>query len=262
MIDYMYPTVSLSDITTLVSNGPFCGTAGGALLFRINSAGPMESPFTLRLAVRVTEQRIISVSLGRVPRLEFARTIGTSFLTEIPHAFQMSSGPKGSEGSADGVGGPSRRGSSVVINEEVLEELLRKNHALQEADNPVPTTLGKLLVHILETFVEQQQDIVVDAEMRLEELERGLDGGDDMRRELLKARTCPKIHLDLQRLLQAIANGEVVLPKVRARLLKSAQPFWAAPEDAALDSLMGRLSRTKVSLNRVMCIKMNGHCFL
>ena len=43
--------------------------------------------------------------------------------------------------------------------------------------------------------------------------------GADTRLQLLKDRTFPRMHLDLQRLLQAIAHAEVVLPKLADRLV-------------------------------------------
>lgn len=83
LIDVLCPPLKLQDILTLVSNGPFCGYVNGALVFRVNSPGPATGKFTLRLAARVTENSVITVSLGRVPWLGFSPT-GQSLLSEVP----------------------------------------------------------------------------------------------------------------------------------------------------------------------------------
>lgn len=83
LIDVLCPPLKLQDILSLVSNGPFCGHVNGALVFRVNSAGPPSSNFTFRLAARVTENSVITVSLGRVPRLGFS-PVGESLLSEVP----------------------------------------------------------------------------------------------------------------------------------------------------------------------------------
>ncbi|KAE8725632.1 hypothetical protein F3Y22_tig00008289pilonHSYRG00049 [Hibiscus syriacus] len=57
----------------VVSNGPFCGHVDGALVFRVNSPGPASSSFTFRMAARITENSVITVSLGRAPRLGFSQ---------------------------------------------------------------------------------------------------------------------------------------------------------------------------------------------
>lgn len=83
LIDVLCPPLKLQDILTLVSNGPFCGYVNGALVFRVNSTGPATGKFTLRLAARVIDNSVITVSLGRVPRLGFSPT-GQSLLSEVP----------------------------------------------------------------------------------------------------------------------------------------------------------------------------------
>eukprot|EP00897_Mesotaenium_endlicherianum_P009547 jgi/Mesen1/8620/ME000050S08029 len=232
LIEHLYPALKLQDITTLVSNGPFCGILGGALVFRINSAGPMDSDFTFRIAAYVSSNMVVSVALGNIPRLQFSRLAAQSFLTSIPSIKVVSERPSA---------------GSVVINDQLLEDLLRKNHP-EDADNPIPTNVAELLVHIIDTHVDQLQDIIVEVEMRLDVIERDMDGGSAGRevvkkRSLLERRTFPKMHLDLQRLLQAIAHGEVVFPKMKDKV---AAKKWCRPEDmAALDNILGRLRRNK-----------------
>eukprot|EP00271_Cylindrocystis_brebissonii_P012907 TRINITY_DN32415_c0_g1_i1.p1 TRINITY_DN32415_c0_g1~~TRINITY_DN32415_c0_g1_i1.p1 ORF type:complete len:505 (-),score=55.83 TRINITY_DN32415_c0_g1_i1:567-2081(-) len=254
IIEYLYPHLSIQEITTLVSNGPFCGTLFGSLVFRINSAGPLQSEYTLRIAARVTETSVISVSLGRIPRLEFARTIAKSsgFFSEVPNQFALL-------GVIEPVGGSKRRnaeaedqslispglaeGGSFVVNEELLEDLLRRNHP-QDADNPIPISVAQLLVHIIDTFVDQLQDMVVDVEMRLDELERSLDGsGDAHKRQFVQKRIFPLMHLDLQRILQAVAHGEVVFPKVKDKV--SGKKLCSTEDLTALETMMSRLRRNK-----------------
>lgn len=69
LIDVLCPPLKLQDILSLVSNGPFCGHVDGALVFRVNSPGTASGKFTFRIAARVTENSVITVSLGRVPRI-------------------------------------------------------------------------------------------------------------------------------------------------------------------------------------------------
>lgn len=165
LIDVLCPPLKLQDILTLVSNGPFCGHVDGALVFRVNSSGPSASSFTLRLAARVTENSVITVSLGRVPRLGFSPT-GQSLLSEIP-----------SIESTDLVRDEEKEGpSGIVIREHVLEFLLTMNHS-EEADNPVPVRVSNLVVHIIDTHVDHVQDIVTKLEMELDAVELELDKG-------------------------------------------------------------------------------------
>lgn len=169
LIDALCPPLKLQDILALSSNGPFCAHVDGALIFRINSPGPAASDFTLRLAARVTESSVITVSLGRVPRLGFSPT-GQSLLSEIPKVERCSGDDDGASDKADGESG------RVVIPVHVLEFLLTMNHS-EEADNPVPRSVSNLLVHIVDTHVDHLQDIVTRLEMELDSVELELDRG-------------------------------------------------------------------------------------
>ena len=50
------------------------------------------------------------------------------------------------------------------------------NHS-KEGDNPVPTRVSNLLVHIMDTHVDHLQDIVTRLEMELDTIELELDKG-------------------------------------------------------------------------------------
>ncbi|CAI5485241.1 unnamed protein product [Closterium sp. Naga37s-1] len=124
-----------------------------------------------------------------------------------------------------------------------LEELLRKSHP-ENAECLIPVTVFGLLQHIVETHMEHLEDVVVEVECMLDQHERDLDEGSDHRLRLLKDRTFPKLHLDLQRVLQSLAHGEVVLPKLKDRLV--ARSWCAGPvASAVLDGAMARLRRGK-----------------
>jgi len=164
LIGVFCPPLKLQDILALVSNGPFCAHVDGALVFRVNSPGPPSSDFTFRIAARVTEHSVITVSLGRVPRLGFSR-VGESLLSEIPSL----------ESSSSLTGQQEERGG-IVIKEHVLEFLLTMNHS-EEADNPVPRSVSNLVVHIIDTHVDQLQDLVTKLEMELDSVELDLDKG-------------------------------------------------------------------------------------
>ncbi|KAE8686791.1 heat shock 70 kDa protein [Hibiscus syriacus] len=161
LIEVLCPPLKLQDILSLVSNGPFCGHVDGALVFRVNSPGPPSSNFTFRLAARVTENSVITVSLGRVPRLGFS-PIGRSLLSEIPSV----ESPNCREDRLPGGG--------IVIREHVLEFLLTMNHS-EEADNPVPKSVSNLVVHIVDMHVDLLQDVVTKLEMDLDSVELELD---------------------------------------------------------------------------------------
>jgi len=164
LIDVLCPPLKLQDILSLISNGPYCGHVDGALVFRVNSPGPPSSKFTFRLAARVTENSVITVSLGRVPRLGFS-PVGQSLLSEIPSV--ESPGAKGS-----GV----REKEGIVIKEHVLEFLLTMNHS-EEADNPVPRSVSNLVVHVVDTHVDHLEDVVTKLEIELDSVEVELDKG-------------------------------------------------------------------------------------
>lgn len=164
LIDVLCPPLKLQDILSLVSNGPFCGYVDGALVFRVNSPGPAASNFTFRIAARITEHSVITVSLGRVPRLDFS-PVGQSLLSEIPSV----------ESPTNHRGEP-KEGSGIVIREHVLEFLLTMNHS-EEADNPVPKSISNLVLHILDTHVDHLQDVVTRIEIELDAVELELDKG-------------------------------------------------------------------------------------
>ncbi|KAA8536341.1 hypothetical protein F0562_028819 [Nyssa sinensis] len=245
LIDVLCPPLKLQDILSLVSNGPFCGHVDGALVFRVNSPGLASSNFTFKIAARVTENSVITVSLGRVPRLGFS-PMGQSLLSEIP-----------SVESPNHVRGEQKEKGGFVIREHVLEFLLTMNHS-EEADNPVPKSVSNLLVHIIDTHVDHLQDIVTKLEIELDSVELELDrGGFALKKQMLDDRRFPKMHLDLQRLLQVIAHGEQVFPRVKE---KCSSKRWFASEDiSSLEELIGRLRRLKENVgfiaNRVTAIQ-------
>ncbi|CAN6450817.1 unnamed protein product [Victoria cruziana] len=212
LIDVLCPPLKLQDILALVSNGPFCGYVDGALVFRVNSAGPPASKFTHRLAARVTDNSVITVSLGRVPRLGFKR-MEKSLLYEIPRVEKsnLTYGEGRAESSVD-VMSENEFDSVTVIKEHVLEFLLTMNHS-EEADNPVPRTVSNLIVHIVDTHMDQLQDIVTTLGLELDTVEIELDKGDfALRKQMMDERRFPKMHLNLQRLLQVLYSHIQVKP--------------------------------------------------
>ncbi|XP_038682699.1 uncharacterized protein LOC119983105 [Tripterygium wilfordii] len=245
LIDVLCPPLRLQDILSLVSNGPFCSYVDGALIFRVNSPGPPTSKFTFKLAARVTENSVITVSLGRVPRLGFSSSVQSTILTDIPSVAR----PNGR--------GEQKEGSGFVIREHELEFLLTMNHSV-EADNPVPKSISNLVVHIIDTHVDHLQDVVTKLEIELDSLELDLDkGGFALKKQMLNERRFPKMHLNLQRLLQVIAHGEQVFPRVKEKF--SSKQWFSIKEINSLEELIGRLRRLKESVgfiaNRVTAIQ-------
>lgn len=163
LIDVLCPPLKLQDILSLVSNGSFCGYVDGALVFRVNSPGPASSAYISRLAARITENSVITVSLGRVPRLGFSQ-VGQSLLSEIP----VVDTPRCRNGE--------QKEGGVVIKEHVLEFLLMMNHS-EEADNPVPNSVSNLVIHVIDTFVDHLHDNVTTLESELDSVELELDKG-------------------------------------------------------------------------------------
>ncbi|KAJ1267123.1 hypothetical protein BS78_07G032300 [Paspalum vaginatum] len=253
LIELLCPPFTLQEILAFVATGPHCASApGGALMLRVSSPGPVGSAYALRLAARVTETSVVTVSVGGVPRLAFGTT-QASLLSEVPLGVAASSL------SDEGHGGGRAVDGGVVIEERLLESLLAMNHADgAHTDNPVPTTVSNLLVHVLGTHVDHVHDIVTRLEMDLDAIELQLDkGGHFMRKLLLDGRRFPKMHLDLQRLLQVVSHGEQVFPRVKE---KCASKSWFATGDiAALEDLIGRLRRLKENLgfitNRVATLQ-------
>jgi hypothetical protein len=175
LIDVLCPPLKLQDILSLVSNGPFCGHVDGALVFRVNSPGPSSSNFTFRIAARVTENSVITVSLGRVPRLGFS-PVGRTFLSEIPTVESPVS---------------DKNKERVLIKEHVLDFLLTMNHS-EEADNPVPKSVSNLVVHVIDTHVDHIQDVVTKLEIELDAVEFELDkGGSALKKQMLDDRKFP-----------------------------------------------------------------------
>jgi hypothetical protein len=129
LIDVLCPPLKLQEILALAGNGPFCGSIEGALVFRVNSAGPTLSKFTHKIAALVTDDRVISVSLGRIPRLDFSSSSSESMLSEVPRLDSDYNTTCPSPGSVHSRG--------IIIQEHVLEFLLTMNHP-ETADNPVP----------------------------------------------------------------------------------------------------------------------------
>lgn len=164
LIDVLCPPLKLRDILSLISNGPFCGHVDGALVFRANSPGPASSKYTFKIAARVTENSVITVSLGRVPRLGFTRK-SESLLYEVP-AVESSNYNKGE----------TKERHRTVIMEHVLVSLLKMNHS-EEVDNVVPHSISNLVVHIVDTHVDQLQDVVTNFEIELDAVEFELDRG-------------------------------------------------------------------------------------
>jgi Mg2+ and Co2+ transporter CorA len=139
----------------------------------------------------------------------------------------------------------------------MLEFLLNMSH-LEHADNAVPKGVGNLLVHIIDTHVEQLHDTVLHLETHLDDVERSLDTGvGATKKQMLDDRRFPKMHLDLQKLLQVIAHGDQVFPRVKD---KCAGKAWCTSEDlAALEVLVARLRKLKENVgfiaNRITAIQ-------
>ncbi|XP_062196091.1 uncharacterized protein LOC133899151 [Phragmites australis] len=258
LIELLCPPLTLQEILAFVATGPHCATVaadgdsgGGALLLRVSSPGPVGSAYALRLAARVTESSVVTVSVGGVPRLAFGTT-QASLLSEVPLGVAASL-------SDEGHGGGRAVDGGVVIEERLLESLLAMNHANgAHTDNPVPRTVSNLLVHVLGTHVDHVHDIVTRLEMDLDSIELQLDkGGHFMRKFLLDGRRFPKMHLDLQRLLQVVSHGEQVFPRVKEKCVSKS--WFASGDIAALEYLIGRLRRLKENLgfinNRVTTLQ-------
>lgn len=239
LIDALCPPLKLQDILSLASNGPFCGYVDGALVFRVNSPGPASSKFTFRIAARITEHSVITVSLGRVPRLGFS-PVNESLLSQIPAVDTATGG-----------------GGGLVIGQHVLDFLLTMNHS-EEADNPVPASVSNLVVHIIDTHVDHLQDTVTQLEIELDAVELQLDrGGFASKQQMLDDKKFPKMHLDLQRLLQVIAHSEQVFPRVKE---KCSSKDWFTYEDInALEELIALIRRLKENVtfisNRVTALQ-------
>ena len=171
LIELLCPPLTLQEILAFVGTGPHCASAGdGALLLRVSSPGPVGSAYALRLAARVAESSVVTVSVGGVPRLAFGAT-AASLLSEVPLGVAASL-------SDEGHGGGRAVDGGVVIEERLLESLLAMNHADgAHTDNPVPTTVSNLLVHVLGTHVDHVHDIVTRLEMDLDAIELQLDRG-------------------------------------------------------------------------------------
>lgn len=171
LIELLCPPLTLQEILAFVATGPHCASSGdGALLLRVSAPGPVGSAYALRLAARVTESSVVTVSVGGVPRLAFG-TRQASLLSEVPLGVAASL-------SDEGHGGGRAVDGGVIIDERLLESLLAMNHADgAHTDNPVPRTVSNLLVHVLGTHVDHVHDIVTRLEMDLDAVELQLDKG-------------------------------------------------------------------------------------
>lgn len=78
-----------------------------------------------------------------------------------------------------------------------------------------------------------------------------------MKKQLLDDRRFPKMHLDLQRLLQVITHGEQVFPRVKEKC--SAKDWFANEDINSLEELIRRLKRLKDNVgfisNRVTAVQ-------
>lgn len=225
LIGALCPPLKLQDILALASNGPFCGFVDGAIIFRANSSGPTTSESTQKLAGRMTKDSVITVSLGRIPRLEFSTLSNASFFSEIPRLHHT----------------PGHAGS--VIQEHVLEFYLLRNH-LGDVNHRIPTSVSNLVVHIIDTHIDYLQDILTRLELNLDESELELDtGGYMVKKQRLVDRLFPSMQLRLQRLLQVFSHGEQILPRFKEKL---SSKNWCALEDmAAMQTLIDRLQKQK-----------------
>lgn len=70
----------------------------------------------------------------------------------------------------------SGQSGGIVIREHVLESLLTMNHS-EECDNPVPRTISNLIIHILDTHLDQPQGIIIELDMDLDSVELEMDDG-------------------------------------------------------------------------------------
>eukprot|EP00850_Spirogloea_muscicola_P008569 SM000046S16350 [mRNA] locus=s46:15938:18961:- [translate_table: standard] len=252
LVRVLCPPLKPRQVQTLVSDGPFCGTKDGALVLRISGAGNLASPFSLKLAARVTDRSIISLSYGPIPRLDFATAA-------LHHGAAHSSACDVSA-------------TIARVEEDVLDFFMSSRFG--DADDPIPTTISKLLVHILhilDSHVDHVQDIVMKQEMGLDDLEHALDEvsniasqGIAFKKFLLKVQEFQKIHLDMQRVLQNIASGEQVFPGVRVQM---AIRQLAAPEDlAAMELLVTRLHNLKENVGflatRITALQINRRLYI
>lgn len=169
--------------------------------------------------------------------MDFSGGSTSSLLSEVP-CIQ----PKEGEGEGWSHLGRTKYGG-FVIQEHVLEFLLTRN-TLEEAENAVPRGVGNLLAHIVDTHVDQLHEIVLHLETQLDEVEKEMDTGvGATKKQMLDDRRFPKMHLNLQRLLQVIAHGDQVFPRVKD---KCAGKAWCSSEDlATLEALVGRLRKLK-----------------
>ncbi|XP_058069499.1 uncharacterized protein LOC131218749 isoform X2 [Magnolia sinica] len=250
------PPLKHQDITRMVSSGPFCGHVDGALFLRVNSSGPSLSNFRLRLAARITENSVITMSLGPNLRLGFS--------PENPNLVR--SDEMGVE--LDEIvieKGDRPENSNLVRNEEKgvaakngieegdVESRFEMNE--EEADNLVVKTVGNLLVHIVNRHMDHLQCIVTNLEIDLDTIEEWMEwlweniearrkiGGGTVKREMWDDRRLAKMHLDLQRLLQVIAHVEQVFPRIKEKC--TLKRWWAAADNVSLEEVIGNLGRLK-----------------
>ncbi|KAL6996218.1 hypothetical protein U1Q18_006353 [Sarracenia purpurea var. burkii] len=136
--DVLRPPFRLDDIRSLVSTAPFFGHEDGALVFTVNSPGHGSCKFPFRIAARITENSVITVSLNGVPRLE-----NPNFVREEQN-----------------------ERDEIVIREDE-----------EQNGNPVPKSASNLVVHIVDSHVDHIEDIVSKLEIELNAMELEMDEG-------------------------------------------------------------------------------------
>lgn len=109
---------------------------------------------------------MITVSLRHIPRLSFSPA-GQSLPSEIPSI----------ETPGLVIDDEKTASSEIVIREHVLEFLLTM-HRSEEEDNPVPKSVSKLLLYIVDRYMDHKQDMVIELEIELVLVKLELDKGD------------------------------------------------------------------------------------
>ncbi|KAL9260221.1 hypothetical protein AKJ16_DCAP14889 [Drosera capensis] len=261
LIDVLGPLLKPRDILSLIKSRHFCGHVDDAVIFRVTSADPASTLFTSKLAVMVTGNSVISVSQERVLGRGFS-SFKSPLHLEVP-ILEPHNGQQQGESSRF-----------------VIDEHMSAKHS-EEADYSVPRSVSNLVIHIIDTYVAHQEDVVDKLETDLDELEN-INPGDYQRKQLLQGRSCAELLTKSQRFLQpaistrikdsdsilyvpenrgtfgmfgglvgmedgghfmVIAHGEQVLPQVKR---KCSSKQWLADADVCnLEELIGRLRKLK-----------------
>ncbi|KAL6996178.1 hypothetical protein U1Q18_006312 [Sarracenia purpurea var. burkii] len=199
------PPFRLYDIQSLVSNAPFFRPEAGALIFIVNFPGHGSCEFPFRIAMRITENLVITVSLNGVPRLE-----NPNFVREEQN----------------------ERDVTVIREDE------------EQNGNPVPKSVSNLVVYIIDSHVEHIEDIVSKLEIELNIMELKMDeGGEALKKQILDDGRLPKMHLNLKRFLKVIEHGERVFPRLKEKCYS--KPWFKIEDPSAHEELIGRLTRQK-----------------